>query len=627
MRYLSAPLIAVLLTTFQATANPDEAPDIRALVESELGDGFRVVDLTLTTEELRRDGPGASYYGEFAASVTLPVAFYHEIGRGEGYILVGQLLERGEIVPAFGHVVAVYGDDGWTVEINVLDLQLPGGRPFSEFRSPGTVVLEAGTNLVDRFQTQREVALQDAEVLRVQDLRIEDAETAALLARALADVEARDASLAESLAALERSEAAEAETAAALALVQSDLGKARSVAEADAAVIRELLAQAESARAELDAKEAARLAEAAIAEALRERLNNSQAEAARLAADRDRLQNDVATLRDVEADAEGLRAELAAALAARTAAGDRLRDAEADAAGLREKLAAALAARLAAEDASASALSARDRERLLLETANRRLAEEREISAKAQREVALLNAQVAALRDQLAELSALLDSAEERDRAAGVRIQELGSRLNRALAQVAAEQRRRAEAERQRAEMEAAEAERLRREKEALGEEVVDLAAYRSEFFGTLRRVLGDREGVRIVGDRFLFPSEVLFASGSATLLPEGQASIAEVAEILEEVADEIPPNLDWVLRVDGHTDNAPVTNGGAFADNWELSAGRALSVVKYMTGTLGFPAERLAAAGFSEFRPVNPENSDAARAQNRRIELKLTER
>ena len=297
-----------------------------------------------------------------------------------------------------------------------------------------------------------------------------------------------------------------------------------------------------------------------------------------------------------------------------------LRDAEADAEGLREELAAALAARLAAEDARASALGARDRERLLLETANRRLSEEREISAQARREVALLNAQVAALRTQLAELSALLDSAEERDRAAGVQIQELGSRLNQALARVAAEQRRRAE-------LEAAEAERLRREKAALDEEVVDLAAYRSEFFGTLRRVLGEREGVRIVGDRFLFSSEVLFESGSATLLPEGQASIAEVAGILVDVADEIPPNLDWVLRVDGHTDNAPVTVAGEFADNWELSAGRALSVVKYMTGTLGFPPERLAAAGFSEFRPVDPENSDAARAQNRRIELKLTER
>ena len=183
MRCLSAPLIAALLTASQAAANPDEAPDIRALVESELGEGFRVVELALTAEELRRDGPDASYYGEFAASVTLPVAFYHEIGRGDGYLLVGKLLERGEIVPAFGNAVAAYRDGSWTFEINVLDLQLPGGRPFSEFRSPGTVVLEAGTDLVDRFQTQREVALRDAEALRIQDIRIEDAETAALLAR------------------------------------------------------------------------------------------------------------------------------------------------------------------------------------------------------------------------------------------------------------------------------------------------------------------------------------------------------------------------------------------------------------------------------------------------------------
>ena len=206
MRYFPVLLFAALLTTFQAAANPDEAPDIRALVESELGDGFRVVEFSFTAEEPRRDGPDASYYGEFAAAVTLPVAFYHEIGRGDGYILVGKLLERGEIVPAFGNAVAVYGDGGWIVEISVLDLQLPGGRPFSEFRSPGMVVLEAGTDLVDRFQAQREVALQDAEALRAQDLRIEDAETAALLERALTDIEARDVSLMGAYSALEQSE-------------------------------------------------------------------------------------------------------------------------------------------------------------------------------------------------------------------------------------------------------------------------------------------------------------------------------------------------------------------------------------------------------------------------------------
>ncbi|MYH58706.1 MAG: peptidoglycan -binding protein, partial [Boseongicola sp. SB0675_bin_26] len=422
-----------------------------------------------------------------------------------------------------------------------------------------------------------------------------------------------------------------------------------------------------------DAKEAARLAEAAIAAALRERLRNADAEltalSLRLEEARKEAEETLALLAAADAAEEGLNARLAetvarlelaegllaeaeagrdgalsavaareaslsdalAALARSEAAGaetaaslagtrERLRDAAAEAEQLREALAAALAARLAAEGAGAAAVDERDRRQALLDAAGRRLAAEREISSRAQREVALLNAQVAALRGQLAELSRLLDGAAARDRASRVRIDALGSRLNQALARVAAEQRRRAA-------LEAAEAARLRRAKAALDEEVVDLAAYRSEFFGTLRRVLGDREGVRIVGDRFLFSSEVLFESGSATLRPEGRASIAEVAGILEEVADEIPANLDWVLRVDGHTDSAPVVVAGAFADNWELSAGRALSVVKYMTGTLGFPPERLAAAGFGEYRPVNPEDTDAARAQNRRIELKLTER
>ena len=540
MRRLPAPLFAIFLTAFKVAADPNAAPDIWALVESELGNGFRVAELTITTEELRRNESGAIYEGEFAASVILPVTLYHEIGHGDGYRLVGNFLERGETVPAFGSAVAVYTDGRWAVEINLLDLQLPGGRPFSEFRSPGTVVLEAGTDLVDRFLAQREVAFRNAEALRAQDARIEKTETAALLARALSDVAAREASLSDALAALARSEAAGAETAASLAAARAELGRVRSGAEADAAVIRELLAQAGSAQAELDAKEAARLAEAAIAAALRERLRNADAELTAL------------SLRLEEARKE---AEETLAL-------------------------------LAAADAAEEGLTAR------------------------------LAKTVARL--ELAE--GLLEEAEARDRASRVRIDALGSRLNQALARVAAEQRRRAA-------LEAAEAARLRRAKAALDEEVVDLAAYRSEFFGTLRRVLGDREGVRIVGDRFLFSSEVLFESGSATLRPEGRASIAEVAGILEEVADEIPANLDWVLRVDGHTDSAPVVVAGAFADNWELSAGRALSVVKYMTGTLGFPPERLAAAGFGEYRPVNPEDTDAARAQNRRIELKLTER
>ena len=131
---------------------------------------------------------------------------------------------------------------------------------------------------------------------------------------------------------------------------------------------------------------------------------------------------------------------------------------------------------------------------------------------------------------------------------------------------------------------------------------------------------------MQIVWDRFIFSSEVLLESASATLSPAGQEQIANVATILSEVSDQIPDAIDWIVRVDGHTDNIPIS-GGEFADNWELSQARALSVVRFMTEGLGFPPERLAATGFGEYRPVDPTNTAEARAQNRRIELKLTER
>ena len=132
---------------------------------------------------------------------------------------------------------------------------------------------------------------------------------------------------------------------------------------------------------------------------------------------------------------------------------------------------------------------------------------------------------------------------------------------------------------------------------------------------------------MRVVGDRFVFSSEVLFQPGAADLAPEGKAQIARVAETFTELADKIPPQIDWILRVDGHTDNVPLLGTGAFRDNWELSQARALSVVRYMIDELGFPPYRLAATGFGEFRPVAEGDSPEARAANRRIELKLTER
>ena len=139
--------------------------------------------------------------------------------------------------------------------------------------------------------------------------------------------------------------------------------------------------------------------------------------------------------------------------------------------------------------------------------------------------------------------------------------------------------------------------------------------------------MLGDQEGVRIVGDRFVFSSEVLFAPAEAELEEAGKAEIAKVVNILRGVADEIPQGIDWVLQVDGHTDDKPIRNSRNFADNWELSQARALSVVRYMIDDLGMDPERLSANGFGEYQPVNTADTDEARAQNRRIELKITEK
>ncbi len=142
-----------------------------------------------------------------------------------------------------------------------------------------------------------------------------------------------------------------------------------------------------------------------------------------------------------------------------------------------------------------------------------------------------------------------------------------------------------------------------------------------------MRQILGDREGVRVVGDRFVFDSEVLFAPGSATLGAEGREQVARVAAVIRDIADDIPSEIDWILRVDGHTDGTPVSPGRPFGDNWELSQARALSVVRYMIAAEGLPPQRLAATGFGEFQPIDPGRTPEALARNRRIELKFTER
>ena len=392
------------------------------------------------------------------------------------------------------------------------------------------------------------------------------------------------------------------------------------------------------AREEVDAQaETARLAAAR-----REALDAMVADLKSKVADGEAsLAATLARLADAEGKAESVDAEMVALAARLQGVEEKLSDEEkarladmAAAAALRAKLAASetelTAMTLALEEqrkraeetltlsaAAQAAASQSDQDMsgkdTLLATARAALAEEQTRSEDNARRVALLNEQIAALRGQLRDLQGLLDTATAKDQAANVRLDTLGVQLNTALAQVAAEQKKRAELE---------EAERKR-----LEAETQKLEKFRSEFFGQLREVLAGREGVRIVGDRFVFSSEVLFQPGSADLAPEGRRQIAGVVATLKEVSGQIPPGIDWIIRVDGHTDNVPLSGLGAFADNWELSQARALSVVRFMQDDLGFPPGRMAATGFGEWQPVALGNSENDRAQNRRIELKLTER
>jgi chemotaxis protein MotB len=237
---------------------------------------------------------------------------------------------------------------------------------------------------------------------------------------------------------------------------------------------------------------------------------------------------------------------------------------------------------------SDSGVSAQQQERLGILSSE--LEDERQISQRALSQVELLNQQISALRRQIAALEDALEASERKDRESQTKIANLGRRLNVALAQ-----------------------------------RVQELNRYRSDFFGRLREILSDRPEIRIVGDRFVFPSEVLFPSGQAVLNPEGREQMLKVAEALLQIGREIPDDIQWVLRVDGHTDNIPVSGTGRYQDNWELSQARALAVVKYFISQ-GIPPQRLVAAGFGEFQPLEEGDSEEARARNRRIELKLTE-
>lgn len=400
--------------------------------------------------------------------------------------------------------------------------------------------------------------------------------------RAAAEREALEALVADlnaDMAAGDRAiSALEADRAANLALIAA-LEAERDAAQAETAEERAArdaaLARIGALESELTEEERLRLASIAAAEALRARLREADAEITAM----------TLALEERRREAEETLTLLAAAEAAKREA---------------EKAGAALSKQLSAEEAE------RRRQEALLALARSTLAEREDAVSGQAKELALLNEQAAELRAQLAQLSAQLEAAEARDREAGVEIANLGSRLNAALAREA--------------QLQAREAERLRAEKESL-------EAYRSEFFGEMRKALGDREEIRIVGDRFVFQSEVLFDTGSADLGFEGRRELSRLGGALREVIERIPEGIEWLLVAEGHTDAVPLSGGGEFRDNWELSQGRALSVVRYLTDFEGLPPERLAALGYGEFQPLDTAGTPEARARNRRIELKFTER
>jgi chemotaxis protein MotB len=218
------------------------------------------------------------------------------------------------------------------------------------------------------------------------------------------------------------------------------------------------------------------------------------------------------------------------------------------------------------------------------------LDDEKRVSTRALAQVELLNQQIAALRRQLAALEEALNTSEKREQESQSRISDLGQRLNVALAQ-----------------------------------RVQELSRYRSDFFGRLREILGNRPDIRVVGDRFVFQSEILFDTGQAVLKPDGKDELDKLADALLDLEKQIPAEIAWVLRVDGHTDVRPIASS-QFPSNWSLSAARAISVVQYLISK-GVNPQHLVAAGFGEFQPLDTGQTDEAYRRNRRIELKLTER
>lgn len=299
------------------------------------------------------------------------------------------------------------------------------------------------------------------------------------------------------------------------------------------------------------------------------------------------LQADIKTLQEVRDRLEAQVAALSTQLEGAKSDGAKLLSELGDLRDRSKKLEAELADQNEKTMLKQSEIDDKD-QRIQVLTAD--LDQEKALSAESQAKVEQLSAQIAELNKQVAALNNALDAIDAENKAKNVQILDLQGRLNAALAT-----------------------------------KVQELQRYRSDFFGRLREVLGNRDDVRIVGDRFVFQSEVLFASGSADIGDQGKQQLAKFAQTLLSISKDIPTDLDWVLRIDGHTDDIPISTP-QFPSNWELSSARAIAVLKFLVSQ-GVPADRLAAAGFAEYQPLDPAETPDARKRNRRIEMKLDQR
>ena len=424
-------------------------------------------------------------------------------------------------------------------------------------------------------------------------------------------------------------------------VANSALGDSRAAQLAQAMALRSQISALTEAQRTLEEElNTAQMARVAVLQQLTEAQESAEATAAQTAEERTRLEAILANRENQIAAAELALAERAAALseaergqlaeaAAAEALRQRLENADAELTAMTMSLEAErqraedTLTQLAALRAAQRELSGQDadnaqtiaNQQIALAEAERLLGQEKAQSADAQRQIELLNQQTAALRQELNQLQGIIDASAAADIEAQIRIESLGTELNTALARVAAEERRRADAERRENELLAAEAARLQAE-------ATDLRAFRSEFFGRMRQVLGGRDELQIVGDRFVFSSEVLFDPGSSNLGFLGQRQLSDLASIVRDLEQDIPTEINWILQVEGHTDATGDTN-----ENWALSQARALSVVRYLVDVESLSPAHLAAAGYGEFQPIASGTSPEALAANRRIELKLTER